>query len=478
VWPSGDRDDDPTVYAVGTAARTWSELPMRVRKILLECRERARSSVLPVAGDGGVDRTTGVAVGLGDGVDGACWLEYRAPRQTTTDDTAVATALSAQLGLALHRARTYDQARTTSLTLQRAMLGADGALPLRFAVRYEPAVPPLEIGGDWYDVMPLPDDKIGVIVGDCVGSGLSAAAVMGQLRSSARALLSTGVGPARMLDQLDVACAGIPGARCTTVLAMVIDPRAGRLCYSSAGHVPALLAAPDAPVRWLDDAARSLPLATFFCAPRPEATLELPAGATLVSFTDGLVERRGAIIDDGISAVAEMLVDAHRHTPEDLADLVVNERRSGSGYDDDVAMVVYRQPPAPLRLEVPAEPQRLADVRIRLHTWLAAAGVDGMLAGDVVMAANEAATNSIEHGYRGASDGVVSVAADIDSDLLAVTVTDRGGWPADHEPAPSSPDSFRGRGIEMMRALVDSVTVEHDDSGTVVRMRTELARHR
>ncbi len=149
---------------------------------------------------------------LGGG-DIALWLEFAEPRRVSAEDRA-----------ARHRHRRAPQprdysmsassrlARDTSLTLQRSML-APTELPAGFAVRYEPTVSPLEIGGDWYDVLPVGDDRIGIIVGDCVGRGLSAAAVMGQLRSSApRAAAHRRIEPATLLEQLD-SVASTPSSR-------------------------------------------------------------------------------------------------------------------------------------------------------------------------------------------------------------------------------------------------------------------------
>ena len=123
-------------------------------------------------------------------------------------DRALLRLMVGHLALAMARARTFDHERATSLTLQRAML-APLVLPPGFAVRYQPAEVPLEIGGDWYDVIGLPGGKIGVVVGDCVGRGLSAAALMGQLRSSGRALLLRGTGPGQLLDELDASSSAI-----------------------------------------------------------------------------------------------------------------------------------------------------------------------------------------------------------------------------------------------------------------------------
>jgi serine phosphatase RsbU (regulator of sigma subunit)/anti-sigma regulatory factor (Ser/Thr protein kinase) len=465
LWP--EDGSAPVLYPHRMAARDWHDLPDDLRHILDRART-LRESTVAASPDGRA--APGLAAALGPGVDGALWLRYRAPRPIDATDEAVAVALVTQLNLALQRARRYEQARTTSLTLQRAMLGAT-ALPPRFAVRYEPAVPPLEIGGDWYDVIPLGDNSFGVIVGDCVGRGLAAAAVMGQLRSSARALLCTGVGPARMLDQLDVVAATIPGASCTTVFAAVLDAARGELCYTSAGHVPGLLVCPSATgdvVRRFDDRARSLPLATFDCAPRPEATLALPPGATLVLFTDGLVERRAVPIDVGIDEVAAALIAAGPRTPDEVAEAVLRARRPELGYDDDVAMVVYRRPPAPLRLDQPAEARGLVGIRRRLHDWLTAAGVARGPADDLVMAVNEACTNSIEHGYRDRSRGRVRVEAVVEPTRIALTVADTGRWLTNSGTAATGVD--RGRGIEMMRALCDDVVIERTDAGTIVRM--------
>ena len=203
-------------------------------------------------------------------------------------------------------------------------------LPAGFAVRYEPAVPPLEIGGDWYDVLPVGDDRIGIIVGDCVGRGLSAAAVMGQLRSSARALLLTGAEPARLLEQLDSVAAFIPDAFCTTVFVAILDTRSETLMYSSAGHVPAVLAAPDSPPQLLTDA-RSVPLAVRRHEPRPQATTALTAGSTLLLYTDGLVERRDEPIDAGIARVAEVMAQTMDAPVDAVADAMLDKLAPADG---------------------------------------------------------------------------------------------------------------------------------------------------
>ncbi len=225
-----------------------------------------------------------------------------------------------------------------ALTLQRAILGPV-SLPDSFAVRYEPAIS--QVGGDWYDVVPLPEGRCGVVVGDVVGHGLDAAAVMGQLRSAARALLLQDHGPASVLSSLDTFAAMLPGARCTTVFCAVIDPGDQVVVYCSAGHLPALVVDPDGGHRWLDGAL-SVPLAVIAGVERVEASAALPADATLLLYTDGLVERRDDVLDAGLLRTAEVVVRHRASSLDALADLLVRDLMD-PGHDDDVALLLYRR---------------------------------------------------------------------------------------------------------------------------------------
>ncbi|QBS39766.1 SpoIIE family protein phosphatase [Nocardia sp. CS682] len=492
VWPS--RHVEPEVYVSGAEGANGpenAELDARARAMLERARRRPGRSLFAIPE--GTESSEGIVAPLGETGDAALWLRFAAPRAISAADWTLFSLLIGHLSLAVQRARNFDQARSTSLTLQRAMLGPI-ELPPRFSVHYEPALPPLEIGGDWYDVVPLRDGTIGVVVGDCVGRGLSAAVVMGQLRTAARALLLRGAGPAQLLAELDTVAGRIPGAMCTTVCAAVLDPVRGLVRYSSAGHMPPILADVEATGRLLEGG-RSVPLATFDPPRRPEATTALTPGSTLVLFTDGLVEQRGIDIDDSFAKIAAVLADTSAKLPREVADAVLSRLRPAAGYDDDVAMVVYRQPPAPLRLEVPAHPDELAALRRTLKAWLAAAAVPHDLASDLVAAANEACSNSIEHAYRNGavpsgrpastdrSMGRVSKtlrdpAADINrvqlsatcnTETVVITVTDAGSW----KPRSADP-GYRGRGIDMMRALTEELDIDHTGPGTRVRMSVTL----
>ena len=227
-----------------------------------------------------------------------------------------------------------------AVTLQRAVLGPT-LLPAGFAVHYEPASGTLEVGGDWYDVVDLPGGRYGVVVGDVVGRGLPAAAVMGQLRSAIRALLLESRSPAHVLRALDRFAALVPGATCSTVFCAVIDPVAGTLRYSSAGHVPAIVVDADGAVRFLTEAG-SLPLAVVDGLVRPERDVLLAPGDTLLLYTDGLVERRDRDLDAGMDRAAAAVVDGRHLPPEQLAALLTDQLLDDAP-DDDVAFLVYRR---------------------------------------------------------------------------------------------------------------------------------------
>ncbi|NDI49750.1 SpoIIE family protein phosphatase [Modestobacter sp. CPCC 205251] len=225
-----------------------------------------------------------------------------------------------------------------AVTLQRSFLGPT-ALPAGFAVHYAPATGTLEVGGDWYDVVDLPGGLYGVVVGDVVGRGLDAAAVMGQLRSAARALLLESRSPHQVLSALDRFAALVPGAVCSTVFVAVVDPQTGSLRYSSAGHLPALLTDGYA-VQHLDRA-QGLPLAVAPDRERPEATLTTPGGSALLLYTDGLVERRGEDLDAGIARAVTELAGGRGLPADELARLLT-QRLLVDDLDDDVAFLVYR----------------------------------------------------------------------------------------------------------------------------------------
>jgi PAS domain S-box-containing protein len=399
--------------------------------------------------------------------------EFPAARTVRVEERDLCAVLTSHLAQVLAKARDYAQARSVALTLQQAILGPT-QLPHGFAVRYAPAVAPLEVGGDWYDVVPLPGERIGVLVGDCVGRGLPAAAVMGQLRSAGQAVLLRASGPAEALTDLDTFASRIPAALCTSVFCAIIDPAAATVTYSSAGHPPPILVGTGSGWSLLDQA-QSMPLAVLpDGVRRPQATAALPASATLLLYTDGLVERRRQPLDDGISAAAGLLTANRADHPDTLADRITAGMTPPAGFEDDVAVLIYRHPPDALHVDVTVDDRScLATIRAGLRRWLPAAAIAAPDGADILIAVGEAAANAFEHAPAGRGDRTepvrITVTVRTVRAAVEVTVADTGTWrPPRPEPG------TRGHGMAVMNALMDAVTISTAEHGTTVTMTKEL----
>ncbi|OCB35531.1 stage II sporulation protein E [Mycobacterium malmoense] len=458
-WPNGE--GEPTIQVAGETSQTsWRGLDPWLRHTFEDARHQLPLTARTVERPENPGKAHGLVAVLSGAGDLALWLELRTPRWVSAEDRLLVTVLIGHLSLAMQHVRQFETARETALTLQRALLPTMQPPP-GFVVRYEPAVPPLEIGGDWYDVLPIGDHRIGIVVGDCVGRGLPAAAVMGQLRSSARALLINGAEPALLLEQLDSAASLIPNAYCTTVFLAVLDTESGVLQYSNAGHMPAVLVGPEpGMIAMLTDAA-SVPLAVRRPEPRPQSSRVLPPGSTLMLFTDGLVERKHESIDDGIARAAAVLVKTTALPLDSVADAVLRDLAPPAGYDDDVAMVIYRHHQSPLRIETEASAERLVGIRHRLADWLRTAGVPDESAADIVLVVNEACTNCVEHAYSGQRLGTMVLDAELTPGEIRARITDQGSWKA-----PAADPDNGGRGLLLMRALSSAVELDLAPTGT------------
>ena len=443
----------------------------------------AREMMAGVIGDGSVvvpvDRSNGDGPARGIGArldplqDGRMvWLEFDEPRLVPPEERSLFTALCGYFGQAVVRAQLFDEQRAVATVLQRSILGPT-SVPPSIAVRYFPAIRPLEVGGDWYDVVELDGGRLGVVVGDCTGRGLQAAATMGQLRSACRALLLQAKGPAEVIAALDVFAERLPDAMCTTVFCGVIDDATSILHYSSAGHLPALLADRSGTVRLLDGG-QGVPLGYLPSLERPEGEVQLELGATLVLYTDGLVERRGESLDVGIDRLRGELAERRAATPQHLADQLLGALVP-EGAQDDIAVLVYRHPDPDgedqmFHLAVRADAAELSRFRRRLRAWLSAVGLDERTVNDLLIASGEACANAIEHAYGFSADSTVDVSAAVTDDTVEVRIADRGRW---KEPGSSE---NRGRGMAIMRALADDVRVERGPDGTLVRIVKEVER--
>ena len=455
-----------TVASTGSAV-SWDALPAGLRDALAGLRDQPL--LTPTAGaPASLPAGAGIRLEHPAGTLGI-WLDLGSGRVLTAEDRTLLSLVCGYLGQVLHRAYQTDQQRETALALQRAILGPS-RLPTGFAVRYEPATRPLEVGGDWYDIVELPDGRIGIMVGDCVGHDLGAATVMGQLRSACRALLLQDASASQALTAMDRFASFVPGAECATVFCGILDPATGSLRYSSAAHPPGIVVHPDGNVVLLDDA-RSLPLAIRQDAARTEADYVLPPRSTLLLYTDGLVERRGQPLTEGIAAAGTAVHEGGEASLEELASQLMTRLAPAGGYEDDVAMVLYHHP-APLDVLFSAESEQLASVRATLRGWLRSCDVDALITQDVLVATGEAIANAIEHGHRDRPGEQVRLRAVSTANQLRLTVTDSGRWRA----TPPGDRGFRGHGIGLMRALMQDVTIEPGPSGTTVDMYVRINR--
>lgn len=249
-----------------------------------------------------------------------CMLFARVPASTefTPYEMSLASELASRAAVCIDNARLYHGQQRTALALQRGLLPSRPDLPegLEAVGRYKPAGTSV-IGGDWHDIVPLPGGRTAVIVGDAMGHGPEAAAAMVQLRTAAHALADL-LPPGQLLNRLDRIAERIVTAPFATCVAAVIDPAAKSCTVALAGHLPPFLVLPGGGFR-MPALPPGLPLGLGVTEPFDETVLELPPGATLVLYTDGLVEDRTRPIDEGIARLRASLSDALSEPETSLA---------------------------------------------------------------------------------------------------------------------------------------------------------------
>jgi serine phosphatase RsbU (regulator of sigma subunit) len=259
-------------------------------------------------------------------------------------DIALAAELASRAAVCIDNARLYSQERRTALALQQGLLPGQPQVPagLEVAHRYLP-VGASVVGGDWHDIVPLSGGRAALIVGDAMGHGPEAAAVMVQLRTAAHTLADLELPPRQVLAKLDKMAAGITAAPFATCIYAVIDPPGGACEIVQAGHLPPVLVSPGGDAAMLD-LPPGLPLglgAESFQA----VTVPLPAGAALALYTDGLVESRARTLDQGMAALRSALGESLARSGATLGDAcdAVTERLRQHG-EDDITLVLARIP--------------------------------------------------------------------------------------------------------------------------------------
>jgi PAS domain S-box-containing protein len=265
-------------------------------------------------------------------------ISSESERRFDEDDLALAEDLARRAALAIDNSLLYHREHEAAVILQRALLPE--SLPdvegIEFAARYEPAAPGLEVGGDWYEVVPCTDGTFGITIGDVAGRGIRAAATMGRLRPALRGFVADGHPPAEVMRRLDTLIKEAERPELTTVFHLHYDPRGGTAEYVRAGHPPAMLRLPDGRVESLGGTGTP-PVGILSEIEFEVHRVEIPPGSLLLLYTDGLIERRGGDLHAALDRLRTIVAGCHRGAAACLEDLART-------YDtrmvpDDVAML-------------------------------------------------------------------------------------------------------------------------------------------
>src|SRR5687767_9537775 len=278
-------------------------------------------------------------------------------------------------------------------TLQRSLLPE--RLPdlpgLAISARYVAGSADAQVGGDWYDLIALRDGQAGIAIGDVVGHGLDAAARMARLQNALRAYALEGLRPSLVLERMNGFAREVSGGPMATLLYGVIDPEEGRLRLATAGHPPVLIVGPDGEAYFAEGPAGS-PLGVVPFPAYEESTIPLLPGSTVLMYTDGLVERSEASLDEGLEWLRGFAAGVPGH-PDELCGALLQARFRDTPPRDDVALLAVRLEPVPIdriELTLRAEPESLAQMRRALGRWLRAVGASDAEAYETLVACGEA----------------------------------------------------------------------------------------
>ena len=383
-------------------------------------------------------------------------------RVFTDDDLELLQLVGDRVALAIH-VGLYERQRLLAETLQRAMLPE--SLPRLFGIEFLARYVPAEggkVGGDWYDAFTLPDGRVAIAVGDVVGRGLRAAAVMSRLRNALRAFAFEGNTPARTVELLNEMVHFLDPDEMATLIYGVLDIRRRELQLVNAGHLPTVLCRQEDKVPQLIEIEPYPPLGVITAMRPEEHTLVLEPGDTLLLYTDGIVERRTTPLDERLDML-RLCVDCDSEM-EAMADKIFNDLTEEAP-DDDMALLVVRLSTdiqGPFMTTVDADPKRLAELRSTLRGWLSDFGVPAERVFDILVAVGEACANAIEHAY-GPAGGSIELSLARSDHYLEATIRDSGQW---REPR----GMHRGRGLGMMRRLAQTVEVARGPDGTEIRL--------
>lgn len=316
-------------------------------------------------------------------------------------DRALAEELAARAAVAIDNARLYRRERVTAVAVQRSLLpqSRPRLTGLAVASRYEPGSGSTQVGGDWFDVIPLSEGRVALVVGDVMGRGLRAAAAMGQLRTAVRTLAVLDLTPDDVVAHLDDVAQSLEGVQLATCVYAIYDPVARTATYAAAGHPPPTLLRPGAPVELLEMPSGA-PLGVGG-VPFDSADVVVPDGSVLVLYTDGLVESRTEDLDAGLLQLRGVL-DSAPAGLEELCDAILRGLGRDGAHDDDVALLAARMAGVPQTCtaswSVPADLSAVSFCRHRTAATCAGWGLSA-LEDIATLLVSEVVTNAIRYAH-------------------------------------------------------------------------------
>jgi anti-sigma regulatory factor (Ser/Thr protein kinase)/putative methionine-R-sulfoxide reductase with GAF domain len=445
--------------AHGFAGRVAAE----ARPIII--KDLAHAEVVnPILRQKGISSMLGVPLRVEDRVIGVMHIGTLAPRDFDDDDVTLLQLAADRAALAIDDASISEQRAVTAI-MQRSLL--PDALPqipgMRFSAKYLPAGSGIKIGGDWYDVFSQAGGQLTFVIGDVVGRGVLAASVMAEIRTALRAYLMQGHRLTVVVSMLNDLLVSMGRNRGATLAILELDPASEELEAVTAGHLPPLLVEPNGQARLLEQK-HGLPVGIRSGHDYQASRYPFPTGSTLLLYTDGLIERRGESIDEGFDRLVAAADAAAQRTDASFADRVYHSLLDETPLEDDVALLAIEAVPLgdTLEMTLPARPHVLGGLRDTIERWLhtTKASVNDVF--DVTLSVSEAATNAIEHAY-GAREATFTVRCERDGRQIRVIVLDAGRWR-------TARSRGGGRGLQIMRSLLDGVEIDSNEQGTVVTM--------
>ncbi|MFF6782938.1 SpoIIE family protein phosphatase [Streptomyces sp. NPDC012510] len=433
----------------------WPDAPVRTMPTLAAALREGRAAIWPAGtalepalaevGPGGL---AVLPLPAGGRMAGACLIGWDAPHDFGPEERALLTAAAGLAGQALMRAHAFDAEHELVGMLQRTLLPRRlPQLPGAVAVaRYLPTTAGLEVGGDWYDVIPLPDNHVALVIGDVQGHNAGAATLMGQMRTALRAYAVEGHPPDVVVSHANRLLMDMETDLFATCCYVDIDMEEGSAWYVRAGHLPPVLRHPDGTTE-ISEGEGGPPLGVVMRADFPMSPLRLAPGTVLALTTDGLVESADVDVEDGLDQLADGLSASDPAQLGAVADTLL----TGANRDDDVALLLMRYDGMALRPQrenwtVWRVPQAVRQARRYTRRVLRAWGVEAE-ADTVLLVVSELVTNALVH-----TDGRVRLDLTLLGDRLRVAVADASPR-TPMKPTIIGWEATGGRGILLVEAM-------------------------